>query len=263
MSSWLKRLTRIRAKLALRASLACRFATSFEDAPHRAQMKVSYSQCGEDMIVWSLFALLGKSAPSYLDIGAHHPTYLSNTALFSLLGARGINIEPDPELFAAFSRARPRDINLNIGVAETSGTLPFYRMADPTLNTFSSAEAEQIRMHRNIAITATVPLPVEPIAAVLEQWKFVPDFVSLDVEGRDLEILRTFDFERHRPLMLCVETLDFSTSPEGRKNGDLISYVEQQGFEVYADTYINTLFVDGRRIPLSGSIRRLANTSRD
>jgi hypothetical protein len=58
--------------------------------------KKSFSQSGEDLIIDFIFNALGISRPSYIDIGAHHPYYLNNTAIFYLRGARGINIEPDP-----------------------------------------------------------------------------------------------------------------------------------------------------------------------
>lgn len=64
--------------------------------------KPSFSQCGEDLILRHLFDQLGIARPTYLDVGAHHPQMLSNTALFSATGSTGINVEPDPELFAAF-----------------------------------------------------------------------------------------------------------------------------------------------------------------
>jgi len=244
-----RRLQRIAEKLRLRLKLGWAFATGYEDANHRARHRVSFSQCGEDMIAWFLFSLRGIDRPRYLDIGAHHPTYLSNTALFSLLGARGLNVEPDPGLFAAFPLQRPRDINLNIGIAETAGEMTFYRMSDPTLNTFSQEEAERLAQRPGFAIRERVRLPVEPIASVLARHQFVPDFVSIDVEGRDLDILRTYDFERHRPLVICAETLEFQGAPAGRKNTDLIEFLQARGFAVYADTHINTIFLDERPRP--------------
>jgi hypothetical protein len=76
------------------------------------------------------------------------------------------------------------------------------------------------------------------------------DLISIDIEGRELEILRTFDFERHRPVVICAETLEFASSPSGRKNRDLLAFLKTRGFRAYADTRINTIFVDQRRMPL-------------
>ncbi|MFM6249337.1 MAG: hypothetical protein ACKPEQ_09345, partial [Dolichospermum sp.] len=68
------------------------FATLFnKDSKH-----ISYSQCGEDLIINFIFNNLGIINPSYLDIGAHHPTYLSNTYSFYRKGCQGVCVEPDP-----------------------------------------------------------------------------------------------------------------------------------------------------------------------
>ena len=89
--------------------------TDEEKALHSQQLnqyKVSYSQKGEDLIIKHIFDGLGIVEPSYLDIGAHHPYHISNTALFYKNGSRGINIEPDPDLFVEINRVRKEDINL-------------------------------------------------------------------------------------------------------------------------------------------------------
>src|SRR6187200_1235902 len=77
---------------------------------------ISYSQCGEDLLVQYVFLLRGIKYPSYIDIGANDPFYLSNTALFYNKGCRGINIEANPKLIENFKLHRPEDHNLNIGI---------------------------------------------------------------------------------------------------------------------------------------------------
>ena len=99
--------------------------------------KTSFSQCGEDLIIKFIFDNIGIHEPSYIDIGAHHPYFISNTALFYKNGCRGINIEPDPILFKGFLKYRNEDKNLNIGVSSTNNEMDFYIISTPTLNTFS------------------------------------------------------------------------------------------------------------------------------
>src|SRR6478735_3440752 len=82
----------------------------------RPWLQGSFSQAGEDRVVRFLFNVLHMQRPTYLDIGAYHPFHLSNTAMLSLGGSTGVNVEPDPDAIAAFRRQRPRDVNLNIGV---------------------------------------------------------------------------------------------------------------------------------------------------
>lgn len=207
--------------------------------------RASYAQCGEDLIVRFVFDTLRIVAPSFLDIGAHHPRRLNNTYLFYAQGARGVNVEPDPELFNAFVRERPQDCNLNIGIGDTAGTLPFFVMTEPTLNTFSEAEARAIDREGRIRIARTLELPVRTASAVItEHLGRAPDFLSLDVEGLDLAILRSLDFAVHRPKVICVETITYSEQRSGQKIPEIAELMQDNGYFAYADTHINTLFVD-------------------
>src|SRR5487761_2603734 len=123
--------------------------------------KSSYSQCGEDLILQYLFMVLQIEKVSYLDLGAHHPTYLSNTYLFYESGGQGVCVEPDPSLFATFPKKRPRDTHLNCGVGITPGEAEFFVMSTRTLNTFSKAEAERYQSYGNQRITETVMLELK------------------------------------------------------------------------------------------------------
>src|ERR1700722_12304583 len=122
--------------------------------------KTSYAQSGEDLIVDFIFNHIGISNPSYLDIGAHHPFYLSNTAHFYEKGCKGINIEPDPELFKLFTHYRKDDLNLNIGIGAGKGNADFYIISTPTLNTFSKHEAEHYINEGDYRITGIINVPI-------------------------------------------------------------------------------------------------------
>ena len=118
----------------------------------KVQYKKSFSQSGEDLIVKYIFDILNIYKPSYLDIGAHHPTYLSNSALLYLNGSKGINIEPDPLLFKKFLKGRKNDINLNIGISDKEEVLDFYILNNPTLNTFSKKKVKAMAKRVNILL---------------------------------------------------------------------------------------------------------------
>lgn len=211
--------------------------------------KKSYSQCGEDLIVKYIFDVLGIQQPSYMDIGAHHPTYLSNSALFYENGSRGINIEPDPTLIKAFAAQRPEDISLNIGIGNERSVLDFYIINNPVLNTFSREEAEKYHQEGDYRIVEQRKVEVDTVASVLKthrQGKF-PDFLTIDAEGIDDIVLRSIDFEYNFPIVICVETISFSNSGKGMKNHELIAFIQSNGYILYADTYINSIFVRKER----------------
>jgi FkbM family methyltransferase len=210
--------------------------------------KPSWSGCGEDLIVAFVLNTLGIPLPRYLDLGAHHPYYLNNTYLFYRRGARGVNIEADPALAARLQRARPRDVTVNVGVGPTPGALEFYVMSVPTLNTFSAEEAKRYCNEGGHRIERSLVVEVRTFAQLVEaHCDGVPDFVTLDVEGLDLPIVRTIDFTRYRPLVFCVETLSYSESGQGQRIDEIDELMNRAGYLRYADTHINTIYVDEAR----------------
>lgn len=209
--------------------------------------KKSYAQCGEDLIVSGLFQTFGIAKPSYLDLGAHHPTYLSNTYLFYRRRCYGVCVEPDPAYCRGFQRKRRRDICLNVGVGTTSqDKAEFFLMSEATLNTFSGDEARRVDAETSYKIVRTIQIPLVSINEIIAQnFQDAPNFVSLDIEGLDLEILQSFNFERWRPEIFCIETLMFSDKISvAAKLPEIFRMMEQHGYFTYADTYINTIFVD-------------------
>lgn len=218
---------------------------SGQNSNKKHQYKKSYSQSGEDLIIDFIFNAIGISHPSYLDIGAHDPFYLNNTAIFYERGCRGINIEPDPESFSNFLIHRKDDINLNIGIGDSKSTLDFFKMSVPTLNTFSEKEAQNYIKEGDFKIEKIIPVQVELISDVLNEYNngVYPDFLTLDAEGIDEIVIHSIDFEKCFPKVICVESISFSTSGQGVKNIDLISFIEQKGYLLYADTNINSIFI--------------------
>ncbi|HSD07373.1 FkbM family methyltransferase [Flavobacterium sp.] len=207
--------------------------------------KTSYSQCGEDLIVKFIFDNLNIKNPSYIDIGAHHPFYISNTALFYQNGSVGINIEPDPALFEAFVKDRKNDKNLNIGISDIEGVLDFYIISTPALNTFSKEEAYNYQNEGSYKVTGIKKISVNTLSNVLNEFSngIFPQFLSIDAEGIDEMIIRGIDFEKNFPIVICIETISFSASGNGVKNTELIKLIEQKGYICYADTHINSIFV--------------------
>lgn len=209
--------------------------------------KLTYAQCGEDVIMKYLFKnYLKKEKPSYLDIGAHHPTYLSNTFLFYKEKCYGVCVEPDPCLYTYIAKKRPRDIVLNVGVGLMDNVRSnFYVMKTKTLNTFSKEEAERYQNHENQKIERIIELPLLSVNTIINRhFKECPDLISLDVEGLDYDILTSIDFVKYRPNVICVETITYSENSTQRKLTEISEYLIKNDYWIYADTFINTIFVD-------------------
>jgi len=204
--------------------------------------KRSYSQSGEDLIVSYLLAnVLGIENPSYLDVGAHHPVFLNNTYLFYARGCRGVCVEPDPQVYEQLRRTRKRDVCLNVGIGRgPEGFRDFYVFDPSVLSTFSETERDR-HVALSYKVREVVGVRLVPISSVLSKyfdpW---PTLVSLDTEGLEMEILQSLDFEKHRPEVFCIETAEPATET---KVTEIEAFLSFQGYRVYADTFINTIFV--------------------
>lgn len=167
---------------------------------------VTYAQHGDDIVIRAVFNNLGIDNPSYLDIGAHHPTNISNTKLFYDTGSRGINVEANPNLFAQFLVDRPDDVNLNFGVGVESGFMNFYMVDEHSgRNSFDLTTVEAfVQDHPQFSIREVMTLPVMTVPQILQN-RAIPDFLTIDVEGLDYDILKSIDFERYPFKLICVE----------------------------------------------------------
>ena len=170
---------------------------------------ITYAQHGDDIIIRTVFNNLGIDNPSYLDIGAHHPTNISNTKLFYDAGSRGINVEANPHLFQQFMIERPHDVNLNFGVGVESGFLNFYMVDSHSgRNSFDLATVEAfVADYPEFKIRAVMTLPVMTVSQILKH-RAMPDFLTIDVEGLDYDILKSIDFKSYPFKVICVEVGD-------------------------------------------------------
>ena len=205
----------------------------------------SYSQSGEDLIVNYIFSILLKiDKVNYLDIGAFHPYQLSNTYFFYDMGMTGVCIEANPQLISPFKDIRPNDKTLNIGISieNTASIQPFYIFSNPVLSTFSKKEADRMKMINNNEIVEVKDIETIPINQIIEDnFETCPNFISIDIEGFDLQLIKSMDFNKYRPKVICIETV---SHVEEKKDQELISEIINNGYVMYADTFINSIFIE-------------------
>ncbi|CAB4606736.1 unannotated protein [freshwater metagenome] len=175
---------------------------------------VSWAQNGEDVVLAR--ALRPDLHPGfYIDVGAGHPETDSVTRAFSLRGWTGINIEPLPEEFALITAARPDDINLNIAIGTVAGTARLF--AGPPESRGLSTMNHEFADHYLNKGQAFEPIDVEVRTladVVAEHARQTVDFLKVDVEGLELDVLASADWATFRPRIVVVEaTLPESTVP--------------------------------------------------
>ena len=217
------------------------------DSWHQARLpagtQLSFAQNGEDLVLEDVFESLRVERPSYLDIGAYHPSIGSNTYLFYRRGARGVLVEPNVEMVKLLKAERRGDVVINAGIGLGDETEADYFMMNwPQRNTFDREEAETVVRDSagQVRLLKTIKMPLLNVNKVLdEHFGSRPlDLFSIDVEGLDLGVLRTVDFTRFRPLVICAEHSD---------RAGLYELLEGLNYELRGLTVPNSIFVDRNR----------------
>lgn len=172
--------------------------------------RVSYAQNREDIILSGFFGDLDKGF--YVDVGANHPDTLSITKIFYDKGWSGINLEPNRELYDLIVKNRPRDINLNLGAAAKEGELTLREYPDGDgLSTFSKAAQDDYQKSSSIYKDYTrnyrdYKVPVKPLKDIFKEHKTKQiNFMNIDVEGFEYQVIAGNDWDTYRPQVLCIE----------------------------------------------------------
>ncbi len=169
-------------------------------------MTKSYAQEGEDLVLERYLKYRGTGF--YIDIGAHHPKRYSNTYLFYKRGWKGINIDAMPGSMVAFNKNRKRDLNFEIGVSEKEDELTYYIFNEPALNSFSQEHALEWGSKEPFFVKSKIKVKTLPLCEILK--RFLPknqkiDFLSIDVEGLDLAVINSNNWDLFRPEFVLVE----------------------------------------------------------
>ena len=178
--------------------------------------RISYSYGGVDSLILNIFK--DKEKGFYIDIGCGHPIKNNNTYLLNKKGWNGINIDLDEENINLFNVSRKNDFNFAAAVSDTEGEADLYfyhkKSALNTINKqiahFQKAKVSSIRKINTKTINRIIEL------SPLKDQKI--DFLSIDVEGSELAILKSFDFEKYSPKVIVVEYLDLTLNKLEIKN---------------------------------------------
>lgn len=210
-------------------------------SPCPPDAQLSYSQEGEDRVLSRL--LEGHPPGYYVDIGAHHPTRFSNTALLYETGWRGINVDPVPGSEREFNRQRPRDINLELGVGQHTGTVQYFVFDETALGTFSHERVVELEATTRYRVVRAIDVAIVTLADLLDRHLPVDqtiDLLTVDAEGLDLDILQSNDWTRFRPSILIAEDLGRLSLRQLDKS-PLVRFLHGHGFEPIAKT-VNSVF---------------------
>ena len=207
--------------------------------------KISYSYGGIDSLVLNIFK--NQKNGFYLDIGCGHPIKNNNTYLLNKRGWSGINIDLDEENIDLFNSYRKKDVNLATAVSDKEGETDLYFYHNKSaLNTISKENAD----FQKAKVSAIKKIKTQTINKIIENSQFKDrkiDFLSVDVEGSELAILKNFDFTKYSPKVIVVEYLDLSLKKLEIKNLDINNIIKSEIYKLIESnnyTLVNILHSD-------------------
>jgi FkbM family methyltransferase len=181
----------------------------------------------------------------YVDVGAHHPFRFSNTFYFYKKGWNGINIDAMPESMKLFDRFRPRDINLEIPINDIDQSLTYYSFNEPALNSFSEDISRERNGVNGYFIEKKIEMKTSKLSKVLSEYLPVGkkiDFLSIDAEGFDLNVLKSNDWLKYRPKCILIEAQGIFLSEV--LNEETSIYLQKQNYQIIAKTLHSIFFME-------------------
>ena len=207
--------------------------------------KISYSYGGVDSLVANIFK--DNNDGFYVDIGCGHPIKNNNTYLLNKRGWKGINIDLDDESIDLFNIYRKKDENINIAVSNDNKEVDLYFYhSKSAINTISKEAAN----YQKAKVSSVKKVKSKTLNEILINSKFKDiqiDFLSIDVEGSELLVLKNFDFKKYSPKVIVVEYLDLSLPKLEIKNLNVENVISSQLYNLIASnnyTLANILHSD-------------------
>ena len=183
----------------------------------RLNQKTSYSLTGIDLIVDYIFK---KENGIYIDVGCNHPIYSNNTYLLNRKGWHGINIDIDEKSINLFNLFRKNDLNINLAVSSKQTELEY-------INFHEKSPINKIKtdFNKNLhPLEKIKKIKSDTLDSIIENSKYKDkkiDFVSIDVEGHEIEVIKGFNLKKYKPSIIVIEYLDTSLKTIEIKNFNL------------------------------------------
>jgi len=202
---------------------------------------LSYSQQGEDVVLAKSGLVDLNKKGTFIDIGAHHPKLASNTYLFYKKGWSGINIDPIPKMIEDFKN-RKRDLNLNIGISDKEGYMNYYIYEIGLYNTLNKNNVENLKNEKKIEPIKTIPIKTKRLEHVLNEYlnNREIDFMSIDVEGNELSVLKSNDWKKYKPKIILIEMLN--TNIEDLEKNEIHQYLTRLDYYLFAKTFYTCFY---------------------
>tara|TARA_B110000967_G_scaffold181415_1_gene198533 strand:+ start:383 stop:1066 length:684 start_codon:yes stop_codon:yes gene_type:complete len=192
--------------------------------------KKTYSMNAEDIFIDKYFK---KNTGFFVDVGAYHPLELSNTYLLYKRGWNGVNIDISSLSIDYFNHLRPDDININIAVADKKSIKTiYYQKKKSPLNSLNYKLASKYFS----GIFKKKKIKSDTLTSIIDKTKFKGikiNFLNIDAEGGDFEVLKSLDFKKYKPKLICVEIVDsFNSSKKVIKKNKIYKFLIKKKYKL-------------------------------
>ena len=167
-----------------------------------------FSQFGEDISINRIFPK--PMSGFFVDVGCYHPKQHNNTWQLYKKGWNGINIDIDSIKIEGFSALRPKDTNINCAVSNMNGEVSYYTNGFYSL--VNSLDSDYVKGKKNYIKKS---VKCYKLTNIIDDSKYKNreiDFLSVDAEGHDLDVLRSLDFDTYNPKLIAVEAYQATLS---------------------------------------------------
>ena len=202
--------------------------------------KKTYSMDEEDLFINNFFK---NKIGLYVDVGAYHPLELSNTFLLHKRKWKGVNIDINPLSIDYFNFLRPNDINLNLGVAKKNSTkMMYFQKNKSPLNTLNLNHAKKVFSNK----FNQKKIKTKTLTTILDKTEFKGkeiDFLNIDTEGNDLEVLQSLDFKKYIPKLICIELIDhFNQEQKKIKKHKIYKFLINKNYKLVWSGHLSHIF---------------------
>ncbi|NNC88895.1 MAG: FkbM family methyltransferase, partial [Akkermansiaceae bacterium] len=200
---------------------------------------MSFSQTGEDRFIHYLLDVA--KAGFYVDVGCNHPLHKSNTLRLYQRGWRGLCIDGNPELIDLFQRVRPLDNAVCEIVSDEEKEIEFIVAKQTAVSTVSEEHAAEWIGDEGVA--RRIKTTAKTLTSILDENDVPKDFelLSVDVEGHDLEVMRSLDFHIYRPQVVVCEIHGFDLLHPERS--EIYRLLVEAGYTLKGYASFNAFFV--------------------
>ena len=195
--------------------------------------KKSYSMDGEDLAIKDFIKIQDNGF--YVDIGAHHPIQRNNTFLLFRKGWEGINVDINKFSIDLFRYLRPKDLNILTAVSDKKGEIIFYYQKN--FSQLNTTDLKTAKENFKEGFKEKV-INCQTIDDILKNSKYKNrkiDLLNIDIEGAEMKVLQTLNFNTYDPSVICIEILGYRNLSNAErenkiKGNEIYEFLKKKGY---------------------------------